>query len=99
MKTGSPEIIPLKRGLLYVVLATALIVLIPLIAMQLIQEMQWDIADFMILGGITFALGSLFILVARKMPRKKLLIGVIFLLILCYLWAELAVGIFTRLGS
>ena len=45
-------------------------------------------------------MASLFVLVARKVPGRLLLpIGGLFLLGFLYLWAELAVGIFTGLGS
>jgi hypothetical protein len=41
-----------------------------------------------------------YVLVARRTSKKnRLAIGIAFAVALFYLWAELAVGIFTNLGS
>jgi hypothetical protein len=80
--------------------ATALVLLIPLAAMQFTDQVSWDVFDFALMGCLLFGTGSLFVLVSRKVPRKYWgVIAVLFAAALVYVWAELAVGVFTNLGS
>jgi hypothetical protein len=84
----------------WIALATGVILLIPLIAMQFTNEVNWDVFDFAVMGCVLFGAGSLFVLVSRKVPRRYwAIIGILFAAALLYVWAELAVGIFTNLGS
>lgn len=81
-------------------LGTAAILLVPLVAMQFTSKVAWSSADFVVMGSLLFAMASSFVLVARKMPgKRRILAGGIFLVAFLYIWAELAVGIFTDLGS
>ena len=84
----------------WIALTTVAILLVPLVAMQFTTEVQWDETDFIVMGILVFGIASTFVLVARRTSRKyRALIGLTFLLAFLYLWAELAVGIFTNLGS
>lgn len=84
----------------WIALGTAAILSIPLIAMQFTSEVNWDLSDFVIMGIVLFGMGFLFVHIARVAPRKyRTLIGIAITLITLYIWAELAVGIFTNLGS
>lgn len=93
------DIIDSNKAFAAVGLITAAVLMIPLIGMQLSSEVEWGLADFMIIGILLFGMGSLFVIAARHIRTNRfwLLLGIIFLTV--YLWAELAVGIFTRLGS
>ena len=85
---------------IWIAVTTGAILLIPLIAMQFTTEVKWDEADFIVMGFLLFATTSLFVLAARRTPRKhRLLIGGMFMAAFLYLWAELGVGVFTNLGS
>jgi len=85
---------------LWIALATAAILLIPLVAMQFTAEVRWDTTDFIVMGSLLFGLASVFVLVARPAPRKRrILIASLFVAAFLYLWAELAVGLFFNLGS
>lgn len=90
--------------------ATGLILLIPFSFMQLqVQlpdqastpsEINWDLTDFIAMGTLIFGISSLFVLGGRKVHKQyRLVIGVISLILFLWLWAELAVGLFTNWGS
>lgn len=80
---------------------TGFILSIPLVAMQFSNDVQWDFSDFLIMGCLLFGTGSLFVLLARHVQLRKhqIMIGIGLLVLLLWLWAELAVGIFTNWGS
>lgn len=81
----------------WIAAGTALVLSLPLIAMQFAREVDWGFEDFFIIGALLFGAGSLFVLVARKTKKNHLIIGIAFFLAVIYIWAELAVGIFTNL--
>lgn len=84
----------------WIALATCALLAIPLVAMQFTTEVGWDATDFIIMGTLLFGMASLFVVVARKLPQKhRLLAAGLFFVVFLYVWAELAVGIFTNLGS
>jgi hypothetical protein len=85
-----------NKRLTGIVLAVALILSIPLIAMQFTTEVDWDLRDFMIMGFLLLSTGLLCELVIRKVKNWNYRIGLIavLLLVLFLIWAELAVGIF-----
>jgi peptidoglycan/LPS O-acetylase OafA/YrhL len=89
-----------KKIILWLALATGGILLIPLIAMQFTDEVQWGVFDFIVMGALLFGTGSLLILTARRLSgKRRILAGLAVLILFLYIWAELAVGIFTDLGS
>ena len=62
---------------------------------------DWTRSDYVIAGILLFTTATIFVLVTSKIKSqsKKITAGIIILLIFLYIWAELAVGIFTNLGS
>ncbi len=84
----------------WIAAVTAAVLLIPLVAMQFTTDVRWNETDFLVMGALLFGLGSLFVLASRRVSRKRRsLLGVGFVAAFLYVWAELAVGIFTNLGS
>ena len=85
---------------LWLALATGLVLLIPLIAMQFTDEVNWNTVDFIVMGLLVFGTASLFVLVFRRVPRKwRIFACIVIALAFLYVWAELAVGVCTKLGS
>ena len=84
----------------WIAIATGAILLIPFIAMQFTTEVKWDETDFIVMAFLMFGFSSLYVLAARRTSRNhRLFIGGIFIAAFLYVWAEVAVGIFTNLGS
>lgn len=87
----------MKNKRLALILATvAIVLLIPLIAMQFTTEVGWNVFDFVIMGILLVTTGLLCELVLRKVKSTKnriILCGVL-LFALFLIWAELAIGIF-----
>ncbi len=85
-----------KKRLLIITAIVAAILLIPLIAMQFTDEVNWNLGDFLIGGSLLFALSLLIDVVVRKIkqsPYRFIIIATI-LVVFILIWAELAVGIF-----
>lgn len=74
----------------------AIILLIPLIAMQFTDEVSWTLLDFVIAGALLFGSALMCELVIRKVNKIKYRIAICLalLVVLLLTWAELAVGIF-----
>jgi hypothetical protein len=75
---------------------TCLLLLIPLIAMQYSDEVNWGVLDFVTAGMLLFAAGVGYEAVAQKIHtyRSRILIGLAITLGIAVIWAQLAVGIF-----
>jgi hypothetical protein len=100
MEQESTGLMYQKRVFVWIALATGAILLVPLIAMRFTTEVNWDETDFIVMGSLVFGMASLFVLAARTVSRKhRLLIGGLCVVIFLYIWTELAVGVFTNLGS
>jgi len=100
MKHKSVGFMSQNSVFVWIALATGAILLIPWIAMQLTTEVSWDEKDFIVMGSLIFGMASLFVLVARTVSRKRrLFIGGMCVAVFLYIWIELAVGVFTNLGS
>ena len=100
MKQETNDLIFQNRVFIWIAFATGAILLVPIVAMQFTSEVNWGGADFIVMGCLLFGLASLGVLAARRATRKnRILVGGIFLAVFLYLWAELAVGVFTNLGS
>ena len=73
-----------------------LLLIIPLIAMQLTDEVEWSLFDFIIMGTLLLITGLMGEIIFKKVKKYKhrvilyVIVAITFLLI----WAELAVGIF-----
>ena len=92
--------LPIGPSLARVAMATVALLLIPLVAMQFTREVDWTAGDFLVMGVLLFSAGAAFVLLARKLDRRyRPLVALVCLGALLWIWAELAVGVFTDWGS
>ncbi|NPD45893.1 hypothetical protein [Lentimicrobium sp. S6] len=93
----------MKNKRLIIILLSALsMLLIPLMAMQFTNEVNWALGDFIVAGILLLGTGLLFELIIRKVkePKYRIIIYIALLILLFLVWAELAVGIFgTSIGG
>ncbi|MDB4949969.1 MAG: hypothetical protein JWM27_2618 [Gemmatimonadetes bacterium] len=83
------------RSTIRIVLAAAFLLLVPLLAMQLTDEVVWSLTDFATAGGLLVGTGLLYQLAARKAGNLayRVAAGVALGAALFLVWANLAVGV------
>ncbi|MBC8165563.1 MAG: hypothetical protein H7Y20_06800 [Bryobacteraceae bacterium] len=83
------------RSAVGIVLAAAFILLLPLLAMQITDEVVWDLADFAVAGALLVGTGLMYELAARKAGNiaYRAAVGVALAAALLLVWINLAVGI------
>ena len=88
--------LPLPRAAARLAAGTALLLLVPLLAMQFTAEVAWAPGDFVAAAVLVFGAGMAWVLVARRLRtvRQRVVAGVLVALVLATVWAELAVGLF-----
>ncbi len=100
MDPRNNDVIMRNDVFVWIAIGTGLILLIAMIAMQFTNEVNWGTKDFIVMGFLLLSTASLFVLVSRRAPRRRrVVIGIMFAAAFLYIWAELAVGVFTNLGS
>ena len=74
-----------------------LLLLIPLIAMQLTDEVNWSFFDFIIMGSLIllFSSGINLVLLRQKSTQYRGTVIGVLVLVFLIIWAELAVGIWS----
>ena len=88
-----------NKRLIGILLTVMLLLLVPLIAMQFTSEVDWSVMDFVVMGILLLSTGLVCELVLRKVKSlqgRLLVIGMI--LFTCFIiWAQLAVGLVSKL--
>lgn len=78
----------------------ALGLLVPLIASRFVMGFAWQANDYVLAAILLLTLGGAIELIRATVPyRRRLLAFGLAIVVFMYVWAELAVGIFTHLGS
>ena len=74
----------------------AVLLLMPLIAMQFTKEVDWSGSDFINGGILLFGTAGVIDLVLRnvKTAKNRIIFSLLVLAVLFLVWAELAVGVF-----
>lgn len=92
---GKPSV---SKKLVVVALATALLLMVPLVAMQFTNEVKWDLRDFSCAGVLVGGTGIVYVLSTRKVQsvlHRALICGAL-AIALFLVWAQLAVGLFSH---
>ena len=84
-----------KKALIVVLIPTLLLI-IPLLAMQFTEEVNWSGFDFVVAGVLLLGTSWLCMFVFQKVKKVKhqIILCALILVMLVLLWAELAVGLF-----
>ena len=84
-----------NKAIFRIVLATAFILLLPLLAMQFTDEVAWDLVDFVVAGALLLGAGFTYELVARKVDNiaYRVAVGIALAAALLLVWMNLAVGV------
>lgn len=87
---------PIAKSARQVALGTALLLLVPLVAMQFTGEVAWGPVDFLAAGALLFGAGMAFSLAARQLQtrRQRVAVALVIAAGLAIVWAELSVGLF-----
>jgi len=96
--TENPEIGGARRGNRWRMAAwgaAALLLLLPLVAMQFTDQVAWGVADFVTFGALLAGVGVTFELAARKTgdPAYRSAVGVALAAAFLLVWLSLGVGI------
>ncbi|MDZ4714752.1 MAG: hypothetical protein SH819_04715 [Cytophagales bacterium] len=85
-----------NKRLFGIVLGVGLLLLIPLIAMQFANEVNWGPLDFVVAGALLLITALLCERAIRKVSKieNRVVICLGILLVFFLVWVELAVGIF-----
>jgi len=94
--TGTMEITNQNKRLITIMAIALGILLIPFIAMNFSNDVDWTLFDFIVAGILLFGTGLTLEFILRKIKtlRYRILFGIILFLLLFIVWVELAVGVF-----
>ena len=90
-----------NKRLIIIFLILSFLLLIPIIAMQFTDEVNWTTTDFIIAGSLLYGAGMISEIVLRKIKSLNHKVGLLstILIVVILIWIELAVGIFGTLFS
>lgn len=90
----------MKNKRLFIVAAVVVgLLLVPLVAMQFTNQVNWSLTDFIAMGMLLLSAGLLIELTLRKFTdiKHRTIACIAVLVVFLLVWAELAVGIFGTL--
>ena len=84
-----------RRPVVSVAVVVALILLVPLVAMMLSDEVVWTPIDFTVAGVLLFSVGMAAHMIYQNVGRPYRIAALLALaVVFFFIWAELAVGVF-----
>lgn len=81
-----------RRIFLWLAVATLVLLLVPLVAMQFTAQVRWSGLDFAAMAVLIMGFASTFVMLARRQPNR-LWLAVVMVLAFLLFWALLAVGV------
>lgn len=95
MKTKNKKEAKGQKGIKWIVGITGIILLIPLIAMQFSNDVNWGLGDFITAGTLLIGTGLIYEFASRRIKNKvnRTILGIVLLLLLAVIWIQLAAGI------
>lgn len=86
----------LRGAALGVAVVTALLLMVPAVAMQVTHEVAWGPGDFVVAAVLLYGAGLLGVLAVRRVRGlpQRVAVAAAVLCGLALVWAELAVGLF-----
>jgi hypothetical protein len=89
------RIIVEQTNIVRIVIMTAFLLLVPLVAMQFTDEVVWDVADFAVAGFLLFGAGLTYELIARNAGHVayRVALGIAVAAAPILVWINLAVGL------
>lgn len=86
----------INKRLITIGIGIIFLLLIPFVAMQFTNEVNWSVMDFVIAGGLLVFFGLVieFVLQKVKKPNNRSTLVFALVVLLLLIWVELAVGIF-----
>ena len=84
-----------NKKIIRIVLATAILLLLPLLAMQVSDEVAWDLTDFAAAAPLLVGSGLLYVLATRKADNNanRVAVGVAVATAFILVWMNFAVGL------
>lgn len=85
-----------NKRLIFILTIASFLLLIPLIAMQFSNEVNWRLIDFIVAAVLLLGAGLSIEIILRKVKGQKyrIVLFLVLLLVFFLIWSELAVGIF-----
>ncbi|WP_372770482.1 hypothetical protein [Lutibacter sp.] len=85
-----------NKRLIIILTGIAFLLLIPFVAMQFTNEVNWTSSDFVIMGILLTGTGLLCEIIMRKVKtiKNRIIICGLILFVFFLVWIELAVGVF-----
>jgi len=95
MKRERASVTENRRVIGRLALGTALVLLVPLLAMQFTDEVDWTLSDFLAAGALLFGAGLAYQLAAPRVSSRvrRAAVGLAIGAVLLIVWIALAVGI------
>lgn len=84
-----------SKAISRIALVTAVLLCVPLVAMQITDEVEWRLGDFIVAGALLLGAGLAYERLSRKRrtPAHRTVVGVAVGAALLLVWITLAVGI------
>lgn len=84
----------LPGSFLIVALVTGLLLLVPLLAMLVTEEVDWSTGDFVVAGLLLFGAGTIIVLATRRASSRfgRMMVVAAVGFLLAATWARLALG-------